>query len=215
MLSTLIALPYEIARLPVVVIDNTLSDRMTETSGPRVTLDRVIGSADQLAGALLRNRDIAARGTDRLERSEKLIAAARLEQQAADSRDQARATAAAGRRSGTQKRKAAQERAASGLAEAAAAEARGKDVAAKQAAKAAAAKKSNANQRAASRTATAEKRKGRVNASAEAKKASAQQKAGEKLKDVRMTRQSAAEARADAERLSELTAVKKQERKQS
>ena len=215
MLSTLIALPYEIARLPVVVIDNALSDRMTETSGPRVTLDRVIGSADQLAGALLRNSHIATRGTDRLERSEKLLAAARLEQQAAERRQQARATAAAGRRTGTQKRKAAQERAASGLSEAAAVEARGKAMAAKQAAKSSAAKKATADKRAASRTATAEKRAGRVDASAEAKRTAAQQKVEKKLKDVRVTKQSAAEARADAERLSELTAAKKLERKQS
>jgi len=215
MLSTLIALPYELARLPVVVIDNTLSDRMAETSGPRVALDRVIGSADKVAGALLRNRDIATRGTDRLERSEKLIVAARLEQQAEARREQARQTAASGRRTATQKRKAAQERAASGLAEAAAEEARGKDVAVKQAAESAAAKKANANQRAASRTTTAQKRKGRLDASAEAKKTAAQRKAKEELKDVRETKQSAAEARADAQRLSELTAAKKQERKQS
>ena len=33
MISTLIALPYEIARMPLVYIDSRLSDRLPETSG--------------------------------------------------------------------------------------------------------------------------------------------------------------------------------------
>ncbi|MEP7088497.1 MAG: hypothetical protein ABI776_00210 [Nocardioidaceae bacterium] len=79
MISTVIALPYEIARLPLVLVDHRLSDRLPETSGPRLTLDRTIGSVDKLAGTLLGNRDIAQRGADRLERSDKLMTAARLE----------------------------------------------------------------------------------------------------------------------------------------
>ncbi|MCW2842634.1 MAG: hypothetical protein JWN22_550, partial [Nocardioides sp.] len=66
MISRLITLPYELARLPLLVVDSTLSDRLPETSGPRVTLDRTIGSADKIAGALLGNRDLARRGADRL-----------------------------------------------------------------------------------------------------------------------------------------------------
>ena len=58
MISTLIALPYELARLPLAIVDNGLSSRLPETSGPRVALDRAIGSADKLAGALLRNDQI-------------------------------------------------------------------------------------------------------------------------------------------------------------
>ena len=98
MISTVIALPYELARLPLAILDDGLSDRLAETSGPRVTLDRAIGSSDKLAGALLRNRDIAKRGADRIERSDKLLAATRLEQEAATRREQARETAAAGSR---------------------------------------------------------------------------------------------------------------------
>src|SRR3954454_22244170 len=82
MISTLITLPYELARLPLVLVDNGLSDRLPETSGPRVTLDRAIGSVDKLAGTLLHNRDIARRGADRIERTEKLLKAASLEQEA-------------------------------------------------------------------------------------------------------------------------------------
>jgi hypothetical protein len=214
MISTLIALPYEVARLPLTVADNGLVQRLPETSGTRVTLDRAIGSADKLAGTLLGNRGIAQRGADRIERSEKLLTAARLEQEAAARREQARDTAAAGRRKATRKRKAAQDRAASGLDEADAAEARGKQQAKAKAAKAASAKKAAADRRAASRTATVEQRKGRVDSVAEARKRSAQRKAKAELDDARKTKQSATEARSDAERLKDLTEAKKQERKQ-
>ena len=47
MISTLIALPYELARLPVVIVDKNLSDRLPESSGPRVGLDRAIGAGRQ------------------------------------------------------------------------------------------------------------------------------------------------------------------------
>jgi hypothetical protein len=214
MISTLIALPYEVARLPLTIADNGLVQRLPETSGTRVTLDRAIGSADKLAGTLLGNRGIAQRGADRIERSEKLLTAARLEQEAAARREQARDTAAAGRRKATRKRKAAQDRAASGLDEADAAEARGKQQAKAKAAKAASAKKAAADRRAASRTATVEQRKGRVDSVAEARKRSAQRKAKAELDDARKTKQSATEARSDAERLKDLTEAKKQERKQ-
>ena len=214
MISTLIALPYELARLPLVIADNRLSDRLPETSGARVTLDRAIGSADRLAGSLLRNRDIAQRGAERIERSQKLVAAEQLEQEAATRREQARETAAAGRRKAAQKRKSAQTRAAKGLDEADAAEARGKQEAKAKAAKAASAKKAAADKRAASRTATVEQRKQVVDSAAEAKKQAAQRKAKSELDDARETRAAAAETRSDADRLSDLTEAKKQERKQ-
>lgn len=215
MISTLIALPYEVARLPLVIIDKNLSEKLSETSGPRVTLDRVIGTADKLAGALLGNRDIANRGTDRLERSEKLLTAARLEQQAAASREQARETVTAGRKKAAQKRNAAQDRVTSGLDEADAAEARGKQEAKAEAAKTASAKRKAADQRSAGRTATVEQRKGRVDSAAEAKKQATQRRTKAELEDARETKQSAAEARADANRLGDLTEAKKQDRQQS
>jgi len=69
MISTLIAAPYKLARLPLAIVDNTLSDKLPETSGTRLALNRVIGSVDKVAGTVLRNPEIAQRGTDRIERS--------------------------------------------------------------------------------------------------------------------------------------------------
>ena len=89
MIRTLIALPYEIARLPLAIVDRNVADRLPETSASRVTLDRAIGSVDRIAGAVLRNEHIARRGADRIDRSAKLIAAAQLEEEAAARRTQA------------------------------------------------------------------------------------------------------------------------------
>lgn len=215
MISTVIALPYELARLPLTVVDKTLAGRMAETSTPRVTMDRAIGTADKVAGALLGNDGIAQRGADRIERSDKILTAARLEQEADARLAQAARKAASGRQEATRKRHEAKDRAATGLVEADAAEARAKKAAKAKAARTAATKKAAADQRAASRTATIEKRKDRVASSAEAKKKTTQRAAKAELNDARTTKQSAAEARADAKRLADLTEAKKQERTQA
>ena len=214
MIRTVIALPYELARLPLVLADNRLSGRQPATSGPRLTLDRAIGSADKVAGAVLGNRTIARRGAERVERSDKLVAAARLEQQAAQQREQATQTARAGSRKATQQRKAAQETASSGLDEAAVAEVRGKQEAKAKAAKAAAAKKAAATKRAATRTDSAQQRRKRATTAAATRKKAAQRKAKAERDDARKTEKAAAETRADADRLEALTEAKKQERKQ-
>jgi hypothetical protein len=214
MISTLIALPYEIARLPLAVVDDKLLDRLPESSAPRVVLDRTLGSADKVAGALLRNPGIAQRGAERVERSTKLATAARLEKKADARREQAAETGAAGRKEAAQKREAARDRAVSAVVEAEEAEIRGKQQAEAEAERTAAAKKAAADQRAAVRTEQAEKRKASVTSAAEAKKKASQRRTKSELDDARESKKSAAEERADAERLSELTDAKKKARKQ-
>ena len=212
-INSLIALPYELARMPVALVDNSLASRLAEDSMPRVTLDRALGSADKLAGSLLRNPDIAHRGAERIDRSRKLAAAARLEQKATTRREQAEETLVSGAEDAAQKREAARDRVTSGLDEAEKVEARGKQQAEARARKDAAAKKAAADERAAKRTATIEEREERVESAAETKKKVAQREARSELDEARESRQSAAEARADAERLSDLTEAKKEKRK--
>ncbi|KAA1426003.1 hypothetical protein [Nocardioides antri] len=212
-LSSLIALPYELARMPVVLVDDRLATRLSEDSVPRVALDRVIGSADKIAGSLLHNQDIAQRGADRIERSSKLATAARLEQEATARRERAEETLVSGRQEAAQKREAARDRVTSGLAEAEAVEARGKQDAKARAAREAKAKKAASDERAAKRAATIEEREDRVESAADTKKKAAQREARSELDEARESRKSAADARADAERLSDLTKAKKQERK--
>ncbi len=213
MISTILTLPYELARLPLTIIDTSLASRLAETSKPRVTFNRALGSADKVAGGLLGSSDIAQRGADRLERSHKLVAALRLEQEATTRREQAVETEDIGTQQAARKREAAQDRAQSGLDEAAAVEARGKREARIKAEKAATEKKAAADQRAGNRTAKVEQSKERAESAAEAKKRAAQRQAEAELDDASKTARSAAEARADAERLSDLTEAKKQGRK--
>lgn len=215
MISNLISLPYELVRRPIALVDDQLSDRLSETSPPRVVLDRALGSADKLAGTVLRNRGIAERGAERLERSQKLVTAARLEEQADARREAAQDTVVTARQEADRKRKAAQERAESGLDEADTVEARGKQEATERAAKTASAKKTAADQRAAGKKTAAEQRQQRVASAAQARTRTAQKQAKAQLDDAREDQAAAAAARADAERLEDLTEAKKQQRKQS
>ena len=213
MISELITLPYKAARLPLDLADKALADRLPDTSAPRVALDRALGSADKLAGGVLRNPALARRGSERLEKSSKLVTAERLTEEADARREAARETATTGKEKAAAKRKAAEKRAESGLQEAATVEARGKQEARSEAARTAAELKAAADRRAQAKKGTVEQRKAAVESVATAKKKSAQRQAKNELADARSKKQSAAEARADADRLEELTEAKKQSRK--
>lgn len=210
MISTLAALPYELARLPLTALDGVLSRQLPESSPPRTTLSRAIGSADKLAGALMRNNEIADRGNDRLERATNLAKVEQLETDAEARREEARETAEVARQEAARKREVAADLAATALVEAKKAEAKGKQKAAASAKKTAAAKKAAANKKAASRTATVQKRKATVDATAETKKKASRNEAKILLGEARESKEAAAKARADAETLSEITDSEKQ-----
>ena len=213
MISTLIALPYKIARAQLSFVDSTLSQRLPETSVPRTTLDLVIGSTDKLAGALLRDEELGRRGADRIERSETLRRAGQREREADTQRQQAEDVAVAGQEEAERKRKLAEDRAAESLDVADVIEAREKRQAKAQAKKSVAARQRAADQEAERRNVTIEQRKQRVSSQADAKKKAAQRQAKTKIDEARKAEQEAAQTRADAERLANLTEVKKQERK--
>ena len=212
MINTVVALPYELARKPLALADEKLSDRLPDAIGSRVGW--AIGSTDRVAGTLLRNPDIARRGSDRVERASKLLAASRLEAQAEARRAKAEETAVTGLEEASRKREAAQEHAASGLEDADVAETREKQAATERAQDTAAAKKSEAERRAATRKSAAERRKEQRISAADAEQQRAQERAKGELAEADDERQDAAEARADAERLSELTEAKRRDRKQ-
>jgi hypothetical protein len=213
MITNLITLPYQAARLPLSIVDKAIGERLPETSPPRVALDRTLGSADRLAGTVLRNPVIAQRGADRLERSSKVVTAAKLEKQADARREQARETVVDGAREAAEKRTAAQERAVSGLQEADVVEARGKVQASTSAEKSAAAKRTAAQKRAEARKDTADRQRKSAESAADAKTKVTRRKASNELDEAREKKREAAEARTDADRLEELTEAKKQERK--
>ena len=215
MISTLISLPYELTRRPLVAVGDGLAGRLREDAAPRVYLDKAIGSADRLAGALLHNGKIAQRGTDRLERSAGLAQAATLERKAEAKRDQARTTQAAGRRKAEDQRQAAEEKLAHGLDEADAVEAQGKRDARAAATKTASAKKAAANQQASTKKSAADQRRARAEKAASAKEKAAQRQASAELEEARDNQETAADARKDANRLKDLTEAKKTERRRT
>lgn len=213
MISTFISLPYELTRRPLVAVGEGLTGRLREDAAPRVYLDKAIGSVDRLAGNLLRNEDIAQRGTDRLQRSAGLAQAATLERKAEANREQARATQAAGRQKAEEQRKAADETLAHGLDEADAVQARTKRDARAAATRAASAKKAAANREASTTKSAADQRRARADQAASAKEKAAQRQAAAEVQDARDNQEVAAGARKDADRLEELTEGKKVERR--
>ncbi len=214
MIDKLIALPYELARLPIGIVDKAVSGTLPADSLPRTTFDRALGSADKVAGTVLRNHDLAARGADRLDRAERLRTAAQLEDLAGNARQDADEKSAAAQQEAARKRSAAADRVTSGLREADKVEARGKQQAQAKASKAASQKQAAAEQRAESRAASAEQRKDSVESAAQGKKKAALRDAKSELDEAREDKQAATETRGDAERLSDLAEAKQEQRKQ-
>ena len=215
MISTLIALPYKIARAPLAFVDNTLADHLPETSMPRTTLDLVLGSTDKFAGALLGDERLGRRGAERIERSDTLRKAARFEHHADARRKEAKQTVTAARDEAERKRDAAQDRAAESLEVADVVEAREKREAKAEARSTAAAKKRAADEEAKQRTATIEQRKRRASSTADAKKKATQRQAKKKIDHARASQQAAVHDRAEAEQLENLVDAKRQSRKES
>ncbi|MFL6089733.1 MAG: hypothetical protein ACJ71Z_06305 [Aeromicrobium sp.] len=215
MIRTLIAIPYKVARAPLAIIDSTLAERLPETSLPRTTMDRLIGSSDKVVGALLGDSGLAERGVDRLERAHTLRQAGKFEHEADRKRDQAQQTVADAQEQAAQKRETAEERAAEALNVAEMAEARGEREARANAKKAAARRQAAADQQVANRVEMIDQQKQRVESAAEARKRTAEREAKAKIGEARKSDQSAAESRAQAEQLSDLVDAKERERKES
>lgn len=60
----LIALPYRVVRTPLAIVDFQLARRLPENSQARVLFERTLGTADHLAGRLLRDESLARMGAD-------------------------------------------------------------------------------------------------------------------------------------------------------
>jgi|1185.fasta_scaffold147826_2 hypothetical protein len=212
MIRNLITLPYELARKPLALADERLSGKLPDALAQR--FGKALGTADALAGTVLRKPEITERGVDRVDRATRLLQADRLEREADAQQAHARETAQRGAQEAARKREAARERAADGLDEADKIEARSKQEAKERAEKTAASKKAAADKRASTKKTAAERRKAQVTSVANATQQGAQRRAKAELDEARDDMQSAAEARADAQRLSDLTNATKRDRKQ-
>lgn len=210
---TLIAIPYELTRAPLWVIDTQLVQRLPRDSFPRLAFDRALGSYDQFAGRLLANDDIVRLGIDRATRSEMLTDAIGLERGAAKHREEADETAAAGRESAQQKRAAAQHRMVDGVHAAETTEQQGKRVAVANARQQATKQKQAAQQRAERRTATIRERLAQKDKAADTRQATARRTASAKLDDAAAAKAAARRTRSDANKLGTLADAKKAGRK--
>ncbi len=212
---TIFALPYQIARTPLTLVDSQIARRLPKDSKPRLVFDRVLGSYDKLAGRVLADESIARRGNDRIERSDKRATAVALEREAEERRAAAADAAKAGRQRAADKAQQARDTAVDGVEQAAATEREGKQAAAKNARAAAARKKQQADARAQKRADAVRQDAERVDAVADARKKRAQQAAKATFAEADSDRAAAADKRGDANQLGTLTAEKRQARKQS
>lgn len=212
---TLLVLPYQLARTPLSLIDSQLARRLPTDSRPRIVFDRALGSFDQLAGRWLDNASIAERGTNRVARADKIVTAAQLEQQAADLRGSAKATARQGKQEATAKASQARDKVVGGARAAQATERDGKRAATAAARAKAAREKKQADERAQQRVASAEQSRKNAEASATARATQAKKAAKAKLDDVSTERKNAADTRRDADQLGELATAKRDTRTNS
>jgi hypothetical protein len=212
---SLLTVPYQLTRTPLVLVDVQLARRLPEDSRPRLLLDRVLGSYDQLAGRLLDDPHLAQRGVDRVQRSGKLANAVALEREAAQRREAAETIAAAGQRQAAETAQQAQDRLDGGLEEAETTERDEKRAAAADARAAAARKKKQAGQRTARRLASVEQKVNRAETVANTRTANAQKTAKAKLDDAAGERAKARAKRDDADQLAHLTTAKRQSRVRS
>jgi hypothetical protein len=116
---TLMYLPYQAARAPLALLDAQLVRRLRDDSPPRLALEQVLGSIDEVAGRLLKDENIERRGTDLRHRAGKGIHARQLEHQAAARRAGATQTLQKARLKAAKSRTYAQNRQRESLREAA------------------------------------------------------------------------------------------------
>jgi len=116
---TLMYLPYQAARAPLALLDAQLVRRLRDDSSPRLALEQVLGSIDEVAGRLLKDENIERRGTDLRHRAGKVIHARQLEHQAAARRAGATQTLQKARLKAAKSRTYAQNRQRESLREAA------------------------------------------------------------------------------------------------
>jgi hypothetical protein len=116
---TLMYLPYQAARAPLALLDAQLVRRLRDDSPPRLALEQVLGSIDEVAGRLLKDENIERRGTDLRHRAGKVIHARQPEHQAAARRGGATQTLPKARLKAAKSRTYAQNRQRESLREAA------------------------------------------------------------------------------------------------
>ena len=82
-------LQYRIARAPLRLFEHSVLPRIDSEAPARLLYERSVGTVDSAVGSILRDADVAKRGTALIERSEALGEAARLDELATQKREKA------------------------------------------------------------------------------------------------------------------------------
>lgn len=83
---------YQIARYPLQLIQDRMADRLDAEAPARLFYERSLGQLDFAVGRVLRDPELAARGTALIERGDTLLRASRLDAKAAQIEEQADTT---------------------------------------------------------------------------------------------------------------------------
>ena len=206
------ALPYQVARTPLVILDRTVVSRFAEDSSGRIAFDRTFGTLDVLAGRLFRQDHQSQEGAERDDRAGRLARATKLEAEAAQRRRAADEVDAEGRDAAATKRQQAQQRAADGLSEAQRIELEGKQAAAQHAREQAIQAKQRASARGNQKLSTIRQGLKQTEAVAEAREHLAEDKAKAELGEAAKQKAAARRKRSDADALGDLATQQRQQR---
>lgn len=203
---------YKIARFPLQVIEQQVMSRMPTEAPARLMYERGLGMLDGTVGSVLGDHDLVQRGSALSQRTDALARAAVLDEVAALKEQKADAELRANHRQANEQQEKAHEEKQREVARARAREEERKRAAVREAEERKAAAERQADEQAAQRQKAAEaaQRSKQAKIKAEEEKAAAPAKA--QLKDAAAKQSEAADKRARADRVEELTEAEKAKR---
>jgi len=209
---TLLHLPYQVARTPLALVDATLAKRLPVDSPPRLAFERILGSLDEVAGRLLKDKSVQRRGSRLRARAETLGDAVQLEQDAAERRRAAAEAVQEAERHASRLREDAQRDQSRGVQEAAETEGKAKQAATRRARAQANTAKQRVDARAAAELDAVERKRKLAEARANARKRRASAEAKADLDAAAEKKAAAGVRRSEAAQLAKLTQAKQQAR---
>jgi hypothetical protein len=212
---TLLRAPYQVARLPLTLVQSQVMPRMSNDSPPRLAFERALGSVDLAAGRLLHDDQLKTNGARLRTRAEDLSEAARLEADAAERKRAAAHTRQHGAQHADQLREQAEQHQVDGVRQTAARIREAKRDASIQVQTQAEKAKQRSQSRAERKLAAARNDRQTAERQAAAREQRAARRAQAGIADAAQQKAHARTRRADAGKLAELASAKNSARKQS
>ncbi|MGE2832739.1 IF2 family translation initiation factor [Mycobacterium sp. SMC-4] len=205
-------LQYRLARVPLQLIEQRFVARMDAEAPPRLYFERAVGTVDAAAGSLLRDAKLEESGINRIEKAAVLGEAARLDDLAAQQKQQAEDELAERRERAASAPEEARQEAQERISEARLTAEQRKQQTAQEAAVRAEQAKKQVDDAAEQKVAAVEKTRRNVENRSRAVENTKVSAAKEELEDAADKQRTAGKARQHAERLDELSDVEKEKR---